>query len=97
MQGVDEFHVTGNFKNWEFWDKLPNIKTPVLVLGGIHDEMNPKSMMREGQLLPNSRTYLCPQGSHMAMYDDQNNYFSNLVNFLKDVDSGNFKPDVKTK
>ena len=26
MQGVDEFHVTGNFKNWEMWDKLPALK-----------------------------------------------------------------------
>lgn len=90
MQGVDEFHVTGNFKNWEFWDKLPDIKTPVLVLGGMHDEMSPEGMKREAQLLPNSRLYLCPNGSHMSMYDDQQNYFRNLVGFLKDVDKGSF-------
>ncbi|WP_205589782.1 proline iminopeptidase-family hydrolase [Mucilaginibacter celer] len=95
MQGVDEFHVTGNFKNWEFWDKLPQIKVPTLVLGGMNDEMNPVSMKKEGQLLPNSRTYLCPKGSHMAMYDDQQNYFTALLGFLKDVDSSTFKPDVK--
>jgi proline iminopeptidase len=95
MQGVDEFHVTGNFKNWEFWDKLPEIKTPVLVLGGMHDEMSPAGMKKEAQLLPNSRLYLCPNGSHMSMYDDQQNYFRNLVTFLKDVDGGSFTPDKK--
>jgi proline iminopeptidase len=95
MQGVDEFHVTGNFKNWEFWDKLPGIKTPALVLGGMKDEMNPESLRKEGNLLPNSRTYLCPNGSHLSMYDDQQNYFSNLMAFLKDVDSGTFKPDPR--
>lgn len=95
MQGVDEFHVTGNFKNWEFWDQLPNIKTPVLVLGGEHDEMNPASIRKEGKALPNSRTYICPNGSHMAMYDDQQNYFNALTSFLKDVDEGKFKPDAK--
>jgi proline iminopeptidase len=95
MQGVDEFHVTGNFKNWEMWDRLPDIKVPVLVIGGMNDEMNPEDMKREGQLLPNSRTYLCPHGSHMSMYDDQQNYFRNLLGFLKDVDSGQFVADKK--
>lgn len=95
MQGVDEFHVTGNFKNWEMWDSLPRIKVPTLVIGGVNDEMNPADMRREGSLIPNSRTYLCPHGSHMSMYDDQINYFTNLIAFLKDVDSGNFVPDKK--
>jgi len=95
MQGVDEFHVTGNFKNWDFWDRLPKLKIPVLVLGGQYDEMNPASMKKEGRLLPNSRTYLCPEGSHMAMYDDQQRYFSSLITFLKDVDQGTFKADAK--
>lgn len=95
MQGVDEFHVTGNFKNWDFWDRLPDIKVPALVLGGLHDEMNPQSMKKEGFLLPNSRTYLCPEGSHMAMYDDQQRYFSALITFLKEVDQDSFKADDK--
>ncbi|MET1057664.1 MAG: proline iminopeptidase-family hydrolase [Pedobacter sp.] len=95
MQGVDEFHVTGNFKNWEFWDKLPGIKVPALVLGGQYDEMNPESMKKEGRLLPNSRTYLCPEGSHMSMYDDQQRYFRALTSFLKDVDKGTFKADAR--
>jgi proline iminopeptidase len=95
MQGVDEFHVTGNFKNWEMWDRLPNIKVPTLVIGGIHDEMNPDDIRREGQLIPNSRTYLCPNGAHLSMYDDQQNYFTNLIGFLKDVDNGQFTADKK--
>jgi proline iminopeptidase len=95
MQGVDEFHVTGNFKNWEMWDRLPNIKVPTLVIGGMNDEMGPEDMKREGKLIPNSRTYLCPNGSHMSMYDDQQNYFNNLIRFLKDVDSNQFIADKK--
>ncbi|GGH63338.1 proline iminopeptidase [Filimonas zeae] len=93
MQGVDEFHVTGNFKNWDFWNRLPQIKTPVLVLGGMKDEMNPESMKKEARLLPNSRLYLCPEGSHMAMYDDQARYFNALIRFLQDVEKGTFKAD----
>lgn len=95
MQGIDEFHVTGNFKDWEMWDRLPNIKVPTLVLGAVYDEMNPEDMKREGKLIPNSRTYLCPNGSHLAMYDDQQNYFTSLIGFLKDVENDTFKPDAK--
>jgi proline iminopeptidase len=95
MQGVDEFHVSGNFKNWEMWDRLPNIKVPTLVIGAKYDEMKPADMVREGQLIPNSRTYICPNGSHTAMYDDQQNYFNNLISFLKDVQGGTFTPDPK--
>ncbi len=95
MQGVDEFHVTGNFKNWEMWDRLPNIKVPTLVIGGMYDEMNPEDMKREGKLIPNSRTYLCPDGSHLSMYDDQQNYFTHLVAFLKDVENNQFVADKK--
>lgn len=95
MQGIDEFHVTGNLLNWNFWDKMPKIKVPTLVLGGVYDEMDPKSMKREAHLIPNSRLYLCPQGSHMSMYDDQNNYFNSLISFLKDVDADRFTADKK--
>ncbi|MBV9986528.1 MAG: proline iminopeptidase-family hydrolase [Chitinophagaceae bacterium] len=95
MQGVDEFHVTGNFKNWDMWDRLKDITVPALVLGGQNDEMNPADMKREAALLPNSRLYLCPDGSHMAMYDDQQNYFRELIRFLKDVDNSTFKADKK--
>ena len=95
MQGVDEFHVTGNFKNWEMWDRLPSIKVPTLVLGGEKDEMNPEDMRKEGKLIPNSRTYLCPNGSHLSMYDDQQNYFNNLISFLKDVEENKFTAGPK--
>jgi proline iminopeptidase len=97
MQGVDEFHVTGAaFKDWDMWNSLKNIAVPALVIGGMDDEMNPADMKREGNLIPNSRTYLCPHGSHMSMYDDQQNYFRELIRFLKDVDENKFQPDKKS-
>ena len=69
------------------WDRLSNIKVPTLVIGGIYDEMNPEDIRKEGELIPNSRTYLCPNGSHISMYDDQQNYFNSLIGFLKDVET----------
>jgi len=34
------------------------------------------------------RYLYCPNGSHMAMYDDQKTYFTGLVQFIRDVDAG---------
>ena len=36
------------------------------------------------------RYLYCPNGSHMAMYDDQKTYFDGLVKFVRDVDSHSF-------
>jgi proline iminopeptidase len=36
------------------------------------------------------RYLLCPNGSHMAMYDDQKVYVDGLIRFVRDVDAGLF-------
>jgi proline iminopeptidase len=36
------------------------------------------------------RYLYCPNGSHMAMYDDQKTYFGGLVQFVHDVDQRKF-------
>ena len=95
MQGVDEFHVTGNIKTWDMWERLHNIKVPTLVVGAKYDEMSVEDMKKEGYLIPNSRTYICQNGSHLSMYDDQQNYFKSIVGFLKDVDGNKFTADKK--
>jgi proline iminopeptidase len=35
--------------------------------------------------LPRGRYLHCPDGSHMAMYDDQRTYFVGLIDFLRDL------------
>ena len=36
--------------------------------------------------LPNGRHLHLPDGSHMSMFDDQQRYFSGVIDFLRDVD-----------
>jgi hypothetical protein len=36
------------------------------------------------------RYLYCPNGSHMALYDDQKVYFGGLVQFIRDVNAGRF-------
>lgn len=88
MQGPNEFVITGNLKNWERWDDLPRIRTPTLVLGGRHDTMSADDLRRESELLPNARLRICEQGSHLAMWDDQETYFRHLLQFIRDNERG---------
>ena len=90
MQGPDEFTITGNLRDWDAWERLPGIKVPTLVLGGQHDEMAPEQLARMAKLIPHARLVICPRGSHMAMYDDQQAYFTALLSFFAAVRSERF-------
>jgi len=83
MQGPNEFVITGNLKDWNRWTDLPNIRVPTLVMGARYDEMNPDSVRREAALIPSSTLFMSETGSHLAMWDDQTNYFHALISFLK--------------
>jgi len=85
MQGKSEFVVTGTFKDWERWDDLPKIKVKTLVLGAENDTMAPDDLRRMAQLMPNADAAICPDGSHLAMWDDQKIYFEHLLGFLRTV------------
>lgn len=90
MQGPSEFGIGGNLVNWDVSKELPKIKTPTLTIGGVHDTMDPEHMQWMSTQVQNGRNITCPNGSHMAMYDDQKNYFPGLLQFIKDVDGGSF-------
>lgn len=90
MQGPNEFVITGNFKDWDRWKDLPRIQVPTLVTGGRYDTMDPEDIRKEGRLIPNARVWICENGSHFSMYDDQEAYFTGLLGFLQDVEQGRF-------
>jgi proline iminopeptidase len=83
MQGANEFVVSGNLTGWDRWRDLSRIDTPVLVMGARYDEMNPASIRREADLIPHARLFISPIGSHLAMWDDQQRYFTALIDFLR--------------
>lgn len=60
---------------------------PTLVIGAAHDTMDPAHMKQLADKLPRGRYLHCPNGSHMAMYDDQQTYMRGLIQFLRDVDA----------
>ena len=88
MQGPSEFGVVGDakLKNWDIKGKLSNISTPTLTIGGTYDTMDPKHMEWIASEVQNGHYLHCPNGSHLAMYDDADTYFKGLVEFIKSVD-----------
>lgn len=92
MQGYSEFGVTGNasLKGWDVSNRLPEIKVPTLMLGGKYDTMDPKYMEWMSTQVQKGRS-ITTNGSHLSQYDDPDIYFSGLIQFIKDVDSGEFK------
>ena len=86
MQGPSELGASGNLVNWDRTADLHRISVPTLVIGATHDTMDPKHMETIAQSIPKGRFHLCPNGSHLAMYDDQQIYFEGLIGFINDVE-----------
>jgi proline iminopeptidase len=88
MQGPSEFGASGRLERWDRKADLPKITVPTLVIGARHDTMDPEHMRWVAGQVRNGTFLYCPDGSHLAMWDDQETYFEGLIAFLKDVDAG---------
>ena len=87
MQGPSELGTSSDatLAQWDRSSDLGRIDVPALVIGAQHDTMDPDHMRLMADRLPNGRYLHCPDGSHLAMYDDQATYFAGLVDFLRDL------------
>jgi proline iminopeptidase len=88
MQGPSEFGIAGSLAQWDRSGDLGTISVPTLVIGAQHDTMDPKHMEWMAGRFPKGRYLYCANGSHMALYDDQQTYFDGIIRFVKDVDTG---------
>jgi proline iminopeptidase len=88
MQGPSELGASGKLVDWDRTADLPKIEVPTLVIGARYDTMDPAYMEMMAGALKNGRYLYCPNGSHMAMYDDQGVYFAGVIEFIRDVDGG---------
>jgi proline iminopeptidase len=85
MQGPSELGASGRLADWDRFADLRGIEAPTLVIGARYDTMDPAYMEAMSKQLPNGRYLDLPEGSHLAMYDDQQVYFAGLVEFLHDL------------
>jgi proline iminopeptidase len=86
MQGPSELGASGKLLTWDRTADLPNISVPALVIGARHDTMDPGFMEMMATKLQRGSFLYCPNGSHLAMYDDQAVYFEGIINFIGKVE-----------
>lgn len=87
MQGPSELGISAeaSLARWDRTADLASIEVPALVIGARHDTMDPAHMQMMADRLPRGRYLHCADGSHLAMYDDQETYFSGLIDFLHGI------------
>lgn len=90
MQGPSEFGIAGRLANWDITDRLKEIRIPTLMIGAKYDTMDPVAMEAQSRQVQKGRYLYCPNGSHLAMWDDQEVFMNGVIRFIKDVDSGQF-------
>lgn len=90
LQGPSELGASGKLVNWDRTGGLGQITVPTLMIGARYDTMDPKHLEWMAGAVAKGRYLHCPNGSHMALYDDQTVYFEGLTRFIEDVHSGRF-------
>ncbi|MFN7944131.1 MAG: proline iminopeptidase-family hydrolase [Blastocatellia bacterium] len=90
MQGPSELGLSGKLLAWDRTGDLPKIAPPTLIIGAKYDTMDPAHMEMMAKKVQKGRYLFCPQGSHMAIYDDQKVYMDGLIRFILDVNAGRF-------
>jgi proline iminopeptidase len=88
MQGPSEFGIAGRLANWDISNRLKEITVPTLVVGAKYDTMDPNYMEWMSKQFPKGSYLYCPEGSHLAMWDDQQHFYPGVIQFIKNVDAG---------
>jgi len=86
MQGPSEFGISGRLAKWDIKNRLPEITVPTLMVGAQHDTMDPKAMEEQSKLVKNGSYLYCPNGSHLAMWDDQQIFMNGVIKWIKETD-----------
>lgn len=82
MNGPSEFYVTGVIKDWDIRERLGEIRTPTLVLGGRYDEVTPTMTHALHRGIRGSKWTIFERSSHMPHLEETELYLRVLERFL---------------
>lgn len=86
MQGPSEFGISGRLEKWDIKNRLQEITVPTLMVGAKYDTMDPKAMEEQSKMVKNGSYLYCPNGSHLAMWDDQKVFMDGVIKWIKETD-----------
>lgn len=86
MNGPSEFHVVGSLKDWSVVDRLDGIRVPTLVVAGAHDEAMPAVWQPFLDRIPDVRSHVFPESSHMPHVEEPEAFLDVVEAFLREHD-----------
>ena len=84
--GPNEFTPTGTLSGFEMTDRLPEIRTPCLILNGQRDLCSPYIAKTMYDRLPNAKWELFADSGHMPFVDEPEKYRQVLMSWLNEND-----------
>ncbi|MGB9111107.1 MAG: proline iminopeptidase-family hydrolase [Acidimicrobiales bacterium] len=81
--GPTEFHTIGSFTSWSVLDRLDEIRAPVLVVSGGHDEATPEIQQEIVTGIAGSEQLIFENSSHMPFWEQRAEYMAAVGDFLR--------------
>ncbi len=83
MNGPSEFHVIGSLKDWSVVDRLDRVAVPTLVVAGRHDEATPEVWAPFVERIPDVRSHVFAESSHMPHVEEPEEFRRVVGQFLR--------------
>ncbi|KIJ64925.1 hypothetical protein HYDPIDRAFT_153816 [Hydnomerulius pinastri MD-312] len=83
MVGPSEFTVIGTLKDWSCLDQIHTITCPTLLTNGVNDEAQNVCVSPFFEKLPKVQWRTFPNSSHMAFFEEPDEYFKVVGDFLR--------------
>lgn len=84
--GPNEFAPTGTLKDFEYIDRLSEIKVPSLIMSGISDLCSPLVAKTMNDGIPGSRWILWERARHTCFVDRHDDYCVELIKWMNEHD-----------
>ncbi len=85
MQGPSEMGASGKLENWERTEEMAAVTIPTIFMAARYDTMHPEYVRKLAARMPSAQFCYCDKGSHLAMYDDQESYFSQMITGIQAI------------
>lgn len=82
INGPNEFTTIGNLRYWDRTSRLHEIRTPILLTCGRHDELGPTCSQTMLERLPDARLVIFEHSAHMPHVEEPELYMRTVSDFL---------------
>lgn len=87
MFGPSDFHIVGTIRDWDVFERLPEISSPTMLLAGRYDECAPEHMFAMHQRIAGSWFELFESSAHMPFIEEPDKFDAVMRDFLRRHDA----------